>query len=103
MLPWLLSLRPHNKHKLYRYRRDGILRVSIRQLHNNQQWQVHLTVLVESTEVVAAPTIVVDAPSREETKQPFAELSSALQQASSAHEEVRTEMQSLATRIEELR
>ena len=61
------------------------------------------TVPVESTEVVAAPTIVVDAPSREETKKAFEEVSSVLQQASSAHEEVRTGMQSLASDIESLR
>ena len=62
-----------------------------------------VTVPVESTEVVAAPTIVVDASSCEETKQAFMEVSSTLQQASSAHEEVRTGMQSLASDIESLR
>ena len=41
------------------------------------------TVPVESTEVVAAPTIVVDAPTREETKQAFDEVSSALHSVSS--------------------
>ena len=61
------------------------------------------TTPVESTQVVAAPTIVVDAPSREETKQAFVEVSSVLQQASFAHEEVKSEMKSLATGIEELR
>ena len=61
------------------------------------------TVPVESMQVVAAPTIVVDAPSCEETKQAFAEVSSALQQTSSVQEEVHAEMQSLATGMEELR
>ena len=58
---------------------------------------------VESTQVVVAPTIVVDAPSREETQKAFVEVSSVLQQASSAHEEVKMEMQSLAIGIKELR
>ena len=61
------------------------------------------TVPVESMQAVVAPTIVVDAPSREETQKAFEEVSSVLQQASSAHEEVKTEMKSLATSIEELR
>ena len=61
------------------------------------------TVLAQSTEVVATPTVVVDAPMRAKTKQAFAEVSSALQQASSAHEEVHSEVQSLAIGIEELR
>ena len=65
--------------------------------------QPSASVPVESTQAVVAPTIVVDAPSREETQKAFAEVSSVLQQASSAHEEVKTEMQSLATSIEELR
>ena len=51
------------------------------------------TVPVQSTEVVAAPTVPVDAPSRAETKQAFEEVSSALRNVSSKHEEVRSGMQ----------
>ena len=61
------------------------------------------TVPVQSTEVVAAPTVPVDAPSRAETKQAFEEVSSALRNVSSKHEEVRSGMQGLAMGVEELR
>ena len=55
---------------------------------------------VESMEVVAAPTMVVDAPTREETKQAFDEVSSVLHSVSSQHEAVRAEMQQLSRGIE---
>ena len=61
------------------------------------------TVPVQSTEVVAAPTVPVNAPSRAETKQAFEEVSSALRNVSSKHEEVRSGMQGLAMGVEELR
>ena len=60
------------------------------------------TVLAQSTEVVASPTMPVDAPSRAETKQAFDEVSSALRTVSSKHEEVRADMQGLASGVEEL-
>ena len=60
------------------------------------------TVPVQSTEVVAAPTVQVDAPSHAETRQAFAEVSSTLQDVSSMHEGVKVEMQSLAMGIEEV-
>ena len=41
------------------------------------------TVPVQSTEVIAAPTVPVDAPTRAETKQAFEEVSSALRDVSS--------------------
>ena len=56
-----------------------------------------------STEVVGATTIPVDIPSREETQQAFAEVSSALRDVSSQHDEVRAGMQSLASGVETLR
>ena len=61
------------------------------------------TVPVQSTEVVATPTIVVDAPSRAETKQAFEEVSLAFCAVSSQHEVVQSGMQELATGVEELR
>ena len=61
------------------------------------------TVLVESTEVVAARTIVVDAPTREETKQAFDEVTSALRSASSQQEAMCTEMAQLSCRMEQMR
>ena len=60
------------------------------------------TVPVQSTEVIAAATIPVDAPSRAETRQAFDEVSSALHSVSSAHEEVKAGMQNLASGVEEL-
>ena len=51
------------------------------------------TVPVQSTEVIAAPTVPVDAPTRAETKQAFAEVSSALRDVSSQHDEVHSGMQ----------
>ena len=60
------------------------------------------TVPVQSTQVVAAPTVPVDAPSRAETKMAFDEVSSALRSVSSKHEEVRADMQGLASGVEEL-
>ena len=56
------------------------------------------TVPVQSTQVVAAPTVPVDAPSRAETKQAFDEVSSVLRTVSSEHAEVRSEMQGLASK-----
>ena len=61
------------------------------------------TVPVESTEVVATPTMVVDAPTRAETKQAFDEVSSVLHSASSQHEAVRAEMQQLSRGMEHMR
>ena len=61
------------------------------------------TVPVQSTEVVATPTIVVDAPSRAETKQAFAEVSSAFRTVSSQQEAVQSGMQELASGVEALR
>ena len=61
------------------------------------------TVPVQSTQVVAAPTVPVDAPSRAETKQAFDEVSSVLRTVSSEHAEVRSEMQGLASEMESLR
>ena len=60
------------------------------------------TVPIQSTEVVATPTVQVDAPSRADTRQVFAEVSSILRNVSSAHEGVKAEMQSLAMGIEEV-
>ena len=61
------------------------------------------TVPIQSTEVVATPTIVVDAPSRAETKQAFEEVSSAFRAVSSQHEAVQSGMQELASGVEALR
>ena len=58
---------------------------------------------VQSTEVVGAPTVPVDVPTREETKQAFAEVSSALRDVSTQHDEVQAGMQSLASGVETLR
>ena len=60
------------------------------------------TIPVQSTEVLAAPTVAVDAPTRVETKQAFAEVSSALRDVSSQHDEVRSGMQQLASSVEAL-
>ena len=60
------------------------------------------TVPVQSTEVITAATTPVDAPSREETRQAFDEVSSALHSVSSAHEEVKARMQTLASGVEQL-
>ena len=48
------------------------------------------------------PTVPVDAPSRAETKHAFDEVSSALRTVSLKHEEVRADMQGLASGVEEL-
>ena len=61
------------------------------------------TIPVESTEILAAPTVVVDAPTREDTKQAFAEVSSALHSVSSQHDAVRAEMQQLSRGMEQMR
>ena len=61
------------------------------------------TFLVESTEVVATPTVVVDAPTHEETKQVFDEFLSALQSVLSQHDVVRAEMEQLSCGMEEMR
>ena len=60
------------------------------------------TVPVQSTEVIATPTVPVDAPTRAETKQAFAEVSSALRDVSSQHDEVRSGMHQLASGVEAL-
>ena len=60
------------------------------------------TVPVQSTEVIAAATVPVDAPTRVETKQAFEEVSSALRDVSSQHDEVRSGMQQLASGVEAL-
>ena len=62
-----------------------------------------LTVPVQSTQVVATPTVWVDAPSRAETKRTFDEVSSVLRTVLSEHAEVRSEMQGLASGMAELR
>ena len=56
-----------------------------------------------TTEVVTTPTIPVDVPTRAETEQAFAEVSSVLRGVSSQHDEVRAGMQSLASGVETLR
>ena len=61
------------------------------------------TIPVQSTEVLATPTVPVDSPTRAETQQAFAEVSSALRGVSSQHEEVRSGMQELASGVEALR
>ena len=58
---------------------------------------------VQPTEVVGASTVPVDVPTREETKQAFAEVSSALRDVSTQHDEVQAGMQSLASGVETLR
>ena len=60
-------------------------------------------VLVESTEVLAAPTVGVDAPSRAETKQAFADVSLALCSVSSQHDAVCAEMEQLSHGMEQMR
>ena len=65
--------------------------------------QTSPTVPVQSTQVIASPTIPVNAPTREETKQAFEEVSSAFQAVSSQHKEVKAGMQALASGVEELR
>ena len=61
------------------------------------------TLQVESTEVVVPPTVMVDAPTRAETKKAFDDVSSVLHSVSSQHEAVRTEMASLSRGLEEMR
>ena len=61
-----------------------------------------VTTPAQSTEVVAAPTVPVDTPTRAETEQAFAEVSSALRDVSSQHDEVRANMQTLASGVEAL-
>ena len=61
-----------------------------------------VTVPVESTEVLAAPMVVFDTPSRTETKQAFAEVSSALQSMSSQHDAMRAEMEQLSRGMEQM-
>ena len=67
--------------------------------HGGQEVQ---TTPVQSTEVVAAPTVPVDTPTRAETKQAFAEVSSALCGLSSQHDEVRSGMHQLVSGVEAL-
>ena len=57
---------------------------------------------VQSTEIIGAPTVPVDLPTREETTQAFAEVSSVLRSVSTQHDEVRAGMQSLASGVETL-
>ena len=61
------------------------------------------TIPVESTEVVAARTIVVDAPTRDKTKQAFDKVSSALCSASLQQEAMRVEMEQLSRGMEQMR
>ena len=61
------------------------------------------TVPVQSTEVVATPTIVVDAPSHAETKQAFAKVPSAFCAVSSQQEVVQSGMHELASGVTALR
>ena len=58
---------------------------------------------IPPTEVVGAPFVPSNVPSRAETTQAFAEVSSVLRDVSSQHEEVRAGMQSLASGVETLR
>ena len=58
---------------------------------------------VPTTEIVGAPTVPVDIPSRQETTQAFAEVSSVLRNVSTQHDEVRAGMESLASGVETLR
>ena len=58
------------------------------------------TMPIESRAMVAAPTVVVDAPSCEGTKQAFAEVSSTLHSVSSQHDAMRAEMQALSCGME---
>ena len=58
---------------------------------------------IPPTEVVGAPSVPSNVPSRAETTQAFAEVSSVLRNVSSQHEEVRAGMQSLASGVETLR
>ena len=67
------------------------------------QSQTSPIVPVQSTQVIALPTILVNAPTWEETKQAFEEVSSAFQAVLSQHEEVKAGMQALASGVEELR
>ena len=60
------------------------------------------TIPLQSTEVIAAATVPIDASSRAETRQAFDEVSSALHSVSSAHEEVKAGMQTLASAVEQL-
>ena len=59
-------------------------------------------ITVQSTEVIGAPTVPVDIPTREETTQAFAEVSSVLRSVSTQHDEVRAGMQSLVSGVETL-
>ena len=61
------------------------------------------TIPVQSTEVVATPMLVVNAPSRAEMKQAFEEVSSAFRAMSSQQEVVQSGMQELASGVEALR
>ena len=61
------------------------------------------TIPEQSTEVVATPTLVVDAPSRTETKQAFEEVSLVFCAVSSQQEVVQSGMQELASGVEGLR
>ena len=58
---------------------------------------------IPPTEVVGAPTVPSNIPSREETMQAFAEVSFALHNVSSQHDEVRVGIQSLASGVKTLR
>ena len=61
------------------------------------------TLLVGSTQVVATPTVVVDAPSCEETKQAFDEVSSVLQSVSTQQMTSQVAMSSLALEMEQMK
>ena len=62
-----------------------------------------MTIPVQSTEVVVAPTMVVDAPTRAETKQAFDEVSFALRSVLSQHDAVYMEVQQLSCGMEQMR
>ena len=61
------------------------------------------TVPIECTVVLAVPTVVNNAPSCEEMKGAFAEVSSALHSVSSQHDVVRVEMQALSCGMKQMR
>ena len=57
---------------------------------------------MQSTQIIPLPTILANAPTREETKQAFEEVSSEFQAVSLQHEEVKVGMQALASGVKEL-
>ena len=61
------------------------------------------TVTIESTQVVAALTVVVNVPIHAKAKQAFTEVSSALHLVSSQQETVQTQMEQLSWGMEQMR